>query len=303
MNNSLPTVSILMSVYNNDRFLSAAIDSMLCQTFTDFEFLILDDGSTDRSAEILRSYAAQDARIRLTRRENRGLTRSLNELLSQAQGEFIARMDADDIALPDRLARQVEFLQNSPQIVCVGTAQDWIDEDGDKLHHWQPTGDNAELQALMLSGQNHLCHPSALIRREAMLKVGGYDESLRSAQDLDLWLKLGELGELSNLPEVLLRYRVHSDSVSEKQATQQNQNALLACERAWQRRGIRGHYAPSRAWRHQFIVQCGWQLWMSGRRDKAIRYGLRAIKAIPLNLEGWRLLTCASLKPLPEGQP
>ncbi|MFM7428012.1 MAG: glycosyltransferase family 2 protein [Elainella sp.] len=116
MNPAAPLISVLMPVYNSARYLKPAIDSILAQSFGDFEFLILDDGSTDRSSQILQSYAAQDARIHVTRRENQGVAKSLNQLIAQAQGELIARMDADDIALPDRFARQVAFCSSTRKL-------------------------------------------------------------------------------------------------------------------------------------------------------------------------------------------
>jgi cellulose synthase/poly-beta-1,6-N-acetylglucosamine synthase-like glycosyltransferase len=298
----VPTISVLMPVYNAEKYLAAAVESVLKQTFADFEFLIIDDGSSDRSLQILQSYAAKETRIRLTSRPNTGYVVALNEMLAKARGEFVARMDADDIALPERFARQVAFLRQHSDVLCVGTAQEWIDEDGDVLTHWQPTANSAELQQLMLSGQNHLCHPSAMMRREAAIAVGGYDESLIPSEDLDLWLKLGEIGQLSNLPETLLKYRIHTSSVSETRVKQQTQSAQEACRRAWQRRGIQGRYEVTESWRHGFLLRCGWQMFSNGLRQKAIAYGIRAVKAIPFNLESWRLLTCALIKPLPEGQ-
>ncbi|NJO41929.1 MAG: glycosyltransferase [Cyanobacteria bacterium CRU_2_1] len=300
----IPKISVVMAVYNSTRYLQESVESVLNQTLNDFEFIIIDDGSTDASWEMLRDYATQDSRIKLVRNErNLGLTKSLNRGLQLTQGEYIARHDADDVALSERFAHQVTFLRSHPEVVCLGTGQEWIDEEGDVLIQWQPTPNNEALQRLLLSGHNHICHPSAMMRRDTVLKVGGYDETLRSAQDLDLWLKLGEIGQLANLPDILLRYRVHSNSVSEKKVKQQAENAQEACRRAWKRRGIAGCYEVSDSWRHSFILRCGWHLFNNGRRRKAIAHGVRAIKAIPHNLEGWRLLTCALIKPLPEGQP
>jgi glycosyltransferase involved in cell wall biosynthesis len=299
----MPTLSVLMSVYNGDRFLKAAMDSILNQTFRDFEFLIIDDGSTDQSAQILQAYADQDSRVRVIRQANQGLTQSLNRLIHEAQGEFLARMDGDDVAMPERFARQVAFLRQHPQVVCVGTGQQWIDEDDVPLMEWSPTADPQELQALLLSGQTHICHPSAMMRRAAVRAVGGYDTQFRAAQDLDLWLRLGEVGDLSNLPDILLAYRVHTHSVSERRVKQQTECVKLACQLAWQRRGIEGQYDLNESWRHRFILRCGWQMFNRGCRQKAIAYGMRAIKAIPLNLEGWRLLACALVKPLPQPDP
>lgn len=302
-----PTISVVMSVYNNAAFLREAVESILHQTFTDFEFLIMDDGSTDRSLSILQEYAEQDARVVVFSRENRGLTCTLNELIGYARAEFIARMDADDVSLPDRFARQVEFLRQHPQVVCVGGAQNWIDDAGRILEHRQEAETDAEIQQQNLSGCTAINHPSSMMRRSAILQVGGYDETLWSAQDLDLWLKLGEVGELANLKETVLQYRQHMSSVSESRQAEQLRNKQRACERAWQRRGITGTFKESEPWRpvdrpsrYQFMLRYGWQFFNRGQRYAAIVYGLRSIKALPTAVEGWKLLVCALIKPLPQ---
>lgn len=300
MSRSVPTISVLMPVYNSERYLKQAIESILSQTFTDFEFLIIDDGSRDGSAALLQTYAAQDPRIKLTIRHNCGIAKTLNEMLFQAKGELIARMDADDIALPDRFQQQVEFLHQHPEIVCVGSAQEWIDSEGNFLREWSPPADDDTIQSLILTGKSQICHPSAMMRRQAVLQVNGYNESMITASDLDLWLKLGEIGQLANLPDRLLKYRFHDSAISEKRLKEQHHNARSACQRAWERRNIQGHYEATSSWRHETIIWCGWRMFNQGKRRSAITYGLRAIKAIPSNWEGWKLLACALVKRLPE---
>lgn len=305
--NPAPTISVLMPVYNAEKYLAAAVESILNQTFREFEFLMIDDGSTDRSLAILQRYAARDARIRLSSRANTGYVVALNEMLALAQGEFIARMDADDVALPDRFARQVEFLRAHPEVVCVGGAQDWIDEAGRVLFHCDVQETDAEIQQLALTGQTPINHPSALIRRAAMLQVGGYDVELHPAEDLDLWLKLGEVGGLANLKDTVTLYRQHTHSESERHQTKQLHQKRLACERAWQRRGIRAQFEATEPWRptdrpsrHRFLLRYGWQFFNTGQRLAAITYGIKAIQALPLAVDGWKLLVCALIKPLPE---
>jgi glycosyltransferase involved in cell wall biosynthesis len=296
-----------MSVYNGDRFLRQALDSVLSQSFGNFEFLIADDGSRDRSLKILQEYAANDARIRLFQQQNRGLTCTLNTLIQQAKGEFLARMDADDICLPQRFALQVEFLRQHPEVICVGGAQDWIDAAGRVLRHNPEAEADGEIQQRLLRGWTAINHPSAMMRRLEVLRVGGYDETLSSAQDIDLWLKLGEIGQLANLRETVLQYRQHSHAVSEHRQLEQIQRKREACERAWQRRGIVGQFEETQPWRpfdrssrHQFILCYGWQFFNTGQRQAAIAYACQAIRILPLNKEGWRLLVCSLIKPLPE---
>lgn len=303
----MPTLSVLMPVYNAERYLAEAMESILQQTFTDFEFLIINDGSTDRSLSILQRYAAEDPRIRLVSRANTGYVQALNEMLALAEGEFIARMDADDISLPNRFAHQVEFLQQQPDVVCVGGAQAWIDEAGRFLSCLSAPQEDSEIQRLALAGHTPINHPSAMMRRSAVLQIGGYDPNLCPAEDLDLWLRLGEIGKLANLSETVLKYRQHDQSVSERQHATQTQQKRKACENAWQRRGIAGHFEATDPWRpgkdrksrHQFMMQYGWWAFNSGERQTALVYSWKAIQALPTHLGGWKLLLSALVKPIP----
>jgi len=305
--NGLPKISVLMPVYNAQRYLAEAVESILNQTFTDFEFLIINDGSTDRSLDILQHYARQDDRIRLTSRPNTGHVKALNEMLAQAKGDLIARMDADDIALPDRFAQQVNFLDRHPEVVCVGGAHAIMDDAG-RLLTWLklPTTDQ-EIQQKVLAGHGSICHPCAMIRREALWAIGGYDETLMPAEDIDLWLKLGEIGKLANLDQPILRYRVHTNSVSEKSCARQRQNGRIACERAWKRRGIEGTFEAGEMWRpgpdrksrHKFMLKYGWWAFNSGQRQTAIHYALQALRYNFLSWESWQLLYCGLFKPMP----
>lgn len=302
-----PIVSVLMPVYNAERYVAQAVESILVQTFVDFEFIIIDDGSTDSSLNILEAYAANDKRIHLTSRQNKGLVLTLNEMLVQAKGEFLARMDADDIALPERFAHQVEFLQKKSDVVCVGGAHELIDEKGRLLTCLELPENNDQIQQLALAGHCSICHPCAMIRRASLIKVGSYDEAMLPAEDLDLWLKLGEIGKLANLKYTVLKYRLHMNSISEQNRIQQRSKAREVCQQAWQRRGIEGHFEATEPWRpgtdrvsqHHFILQYGWWAFNSGQRQTAIIYGTRAIAARPFAMGGWKLLICAGIKRLP----
>lgn len=303
-----PMISVLMPVYNTERYVAQTIDSILAQTYRDFEFLILSNGSTDRSLSMIEPYAARDSRIRLFHwQQVQTVSRARNFLLQKSQGELVAVMDADDLALPDRLARQLEFLQREPTIVCVGGAHGIIDEQGRLLTWLQLPQTDAEIQRLALAGHGSICHPAAMIRRSAILAVGGYNESLQSAEDLDLWLRLGEIGKLANLPEPILKYRIHSSSISGRNRILQRLEAKRACEQAWRRRGIDGTFEAAEPWRpgddrqsqHSFSLKYGWWAFNIGERGTAAIYGMKAVRLLPHHLEGWRLLACALLKPLP----
>ena len=299
-----PLVSVLMPVYNNARFLQKAVDSILSQTFTDFEFIILDDGSNDESLKILKHCAAEDQRIRLLSRENRGLIKSLNELLKHAQGELIARMDGDDVSLPDRFNRQIEFLHHHPKVVCVGGGYEQIDDQGRIMRYRVPPTTNAEIQEQALRGQTPINHPSMMARRSAMMQVGGYDEAYPSAEILDLLLKLGEVGELANLEDVVIKYRWHRQSISDSKQQEQISSKRKACKAAWERRGIQGQFYESpepwrpidRPSRCRFMVKYGEQFLQNRQYGDAFAYSLGAIKAAPWAKVGWKLLLHVVIK-------
>ena len=294
---SMPTVSVLMPVYNAEPYLAEAVESILGQTFADFELLIVDDGSTDRSRGMLERYAARDGRIRLRSRPNTGYTVALNELLDMAGAELLARMDADDVALPQRLARQVDYLGAHRDVVCVGTAVHFIDAAGRFLREGHPGMDHEEIQHRALAGDCPLNHPSVMMRRAAVQSVGGYHPEFQPAEDLDLWLRLGEVGRLTNLPEVLLRYRQHARSFSEQYQRLQLERSAAAVLEACRRRGIPPQEVAVSPWRpvdrrsrmHAYV---GYGRRGLERSDypMALHYGLRAVAQVPWHPAGWRLL-------------
>lgn len=305
-----PLVSVAMAVYNSESYVAEAIASILSQNFTDFEFLIINDGSTDNSAQILEHYARQDKRIRLIHRENRGVPFTRNQLLAQTNAEFIAVMDSDDVALPDRLADQVAFLQRSPETVWVGGAFELIDQGGRYITRIEMPETNTDIQRLLVEGHTSFIHPTAMIRRDALVRVGGYDETLRVAHDLDLWLKLSEVGELANLKQPVLQYRIHPDSICNQNQSKALDEVQTCFDRAWKRRGIQTRFQATRvcgwrptadpASRYEFMLKYGWWGFLSRQRGTARHYGLRAVRLNPFDAEGWKLLTCALIKPLPQ---
>lgn len=207
-----PRVSVIMSVFNGEHYLRYAIDSILSQTFKDFEFLIIDDGSTDRSQEIIHSFS--DTRIHLIcNTENIGLTKSLNNGISLALGEYIARMDADDISHPTRLERQVAYLDSHPDVALVGACADTIDDTG------LVVGTLCYLASPSFSdflAGNQVIHGTMLVRKKILEFVGGYPEYFRLSQDYALLLNISEKFTVCNLQEILYRLRIHNQSVSMK---------------------------------------------------------------------------------------
>ena len=302
-----PAVSVLMTVYNGRRYLREAVDSILQQSFTDFEFVIVDDGSADDTVGILREIERRDPRVRLFERPHAGIVPAANFGLKQCRGEFLARMDADDIALPDRFAVQVRALRDHPDVVVVGGAYDLIDAAGRFLRREWPPLDDASLQELSLSGMTPICQPLAMMRMSAVRRAGEYDRVVETAEDNDMWLRLGEIGRLMCVPEVLLKYRQHANSVSEVKALAQAERIRIGCEKAYARRGLRRTFVAPPAWRpsgdqsrYQFLCQYGWWAFKHAQRSTAIIYGLKAVHKQPLQREGWSLLMTSLLKPMPE---
>ncbi|MEY2944058.1 MAG: hypothetical protein RLY97_2072 [Pseudomonadota bacterium] len=228
--NIMPEVSVAMSVYNGERFLAPAIESVLSQTYTNFEFLILDDGSKDQTAAIIEAYAARDSRIRPIIRENRGLVASLNQLIAQSRAPLIARMDADDICLPERFAKQLAFLDAHPEFGVIGSRTYDIDDKDQIIEmHLPPHPEtHEEFLAAIDHGALLLCHPSVMYRRDVVLAVGGYHAAFKHCEDLDLWLRLASCTRLGNLPDRLIRYRHYPEQVSSRHATVQQIGAAIA---------------------------------------------------------------------------
>lgn len=222
-------LSVLMAVFNGERYLREAIDSILQQEFTEFEFIVVNDGSTDGTGAIVKSYP--DQRIRyLENPRNTGLTNSLNQGLSNAHGFYVARMDADDISLPSRLKKQVAFLDEHPEIGVLGCAARLIDEAGDpSLLVMFPK--ESGLLRWRLFFENPLIHPSVVVRVEPLRRIGGYDSNLRFSQDYDLWHRLGHVTHLSNLQEVLLYLRKHERSVTNLRLQEQRRSGIATNSR------------------------------------------------------------------------
>lgn len=206
-----PTVSVLMSVYNGRETVETAVQSILDQSFTDFEFIIIDDGSNDGTADLIAQFL--DERIRLIQQENRGLTKSLNRALALAGGRYIARMDADDIADPGRLAAQVKYLDAHPEVVLLGTAFEQIYTDPPRSLVVSPAEEDRAIRA-QLCRSNPMCHSSVMMRAGELKKIGGYDEKFKYLQDYELWSRLALHGRLANLPQVMMRRISNAGAIS-----------------------------------------------------------------------------------------
>jgi glycosyltransferase involved in cell wall biosynthesis len=208
----IPRVSVLMPVFNTARYLSEALNSISAQTFTDIEFIAVDDGSNDGSTRLLEVFATRETRMRLVMRMNLGLIATRNELLRAARGELVAWMDSDDISLPQRLAVQIDAFDRDPELGCLGAAAQCIDPDGNMLNveHWPLL--HREILIEQQKG-GAMRFPTTMMRRDLALRVGGFREPFRIGEDLDFLLRLSENGKMANLPDTLYLYRQHISSI------------------------------------------------------------------------------------------
>lgn len=217
-----PLVSVIMPVWNGERYLKEAADSILSQTFKEFEFIILDDGSTDSTPEILSTLAERDQRVRIIRLDHEGIVAALNRGISEAKAEWIARMDCDDISHPQRLEKQWTAVQGKPKAVLCHTHTHIV---GDP-EFVTPAGRfirSKALLALRLCFQCPIIHPTVMFRKSTVLECGGYLPEERHAEDYGLWGRLLLAGEVVGIPEPVFDFRVHGGSISKQKADVQQE--------------------------------------------------------------------------------
>lgn len=237
---SEPTVTVITPVYNGRRWIFEAIRSVLAQTFTDFEYLLVDDGSTDGSAEILERFAAGDGRLRVIRRPaNGGIAVTRNTGLQEARGRYVAMLDHDDVSQPRRLELQVRRLDREGDCVLLGSQVLLIDPDGRPISRMGglPTRHD-EIVRLLLAGRVSVHQSAMMMRRQAVWAVGGYRARFDGADDFDMYLRLTERGRAANLPEELCRYRQHFSSMQHSRTKRTGEYAALAVAEACARRGL-----------------------------------------------------------------
>jgi glycosyltransferase involved in cell wall biosynthesis len=300
-----PLVSVIMPVYNTERYVAEAVESILGQSYRNLEFLVADGGSTDQSLAIVERYAARDPRIRAWARPGTSPQERLNEMLDLAQGEYVARMDADDVALPDRLLRQVNFLEASPDHFVVGSQFLLIDPEGYPIRICGNEQTHEEIEALQLTGRHGsvIAHTATTYRREPVLAVGKYQTKYYFGDDLDLFFRLTERGgRQANLPQVLMKIRMHFKSVCHKDRVLQDQSIREIALTARRRRRLPDppdtelEASNARAEPLEpldYLRLWGWWALASGYRATARRHGWRCVTQAPWSKESWRLFYCA----------
>ncbi len=226
---TLPAISIIMTVYNGEPWVSEAVESVLGQTFRDFEFIVVDDGSTDHTGAILAQW--RDPRLKVIHQPNTGQTCSLNRALRRATAPMLARMDADDVALRERFARQVAFLDAHPDVGLLGTGCHEISPTGDVLRTISPPADDSAIRRALIRA-NPFIHSSVIFRREVLEVAGCYDERFAVAQDYDLWLRMSRVTRMANLPDPLVLRRLAPGQLSSARDTTRLRDEVAAKLRA-----------------------------------------------------------------------
>ena len=209
-------ISVVMPAFNAERYVAAAIESILSQTYGDFEFVIVNDGSTDRTLDIIKGYAERDPRFRVITQDNQGISSALNRGIQETRYEWIAVMHADDVSMSNRLEKQLQAALNKPNVVAWGSYAYYISEKGKELglSRIGPTTETEFFDLLQRGKPVQIIHSTSLMRKEAVLKVGGYDPDYVTCEDLEFFQRLSQLGPILAIPEPLGQYRIHGENPS-----------------------------------------------------------------------------------------
>ena len=291
-----PKVSLIMPVFNTDRFVGEAIESVLCQSFTDFELIAIDDGSTDKSAAILRTYVRKDSRVRVVRTSHKGVAHARNVGIESCRGAYVANLDSDDIACPTRLQAQVDFLESRTGYVVVGTRALMVDVDGDPITARPVLEKHDDIEAQLRQGRGlAIVHSSCMFRRCALEEAGGYDEGLSIYEDLDLYFRLSAIGKISNIPATLIKVRRHVSSFSATQSRSSLVDSLQGVlARARKRNGqIINEQETITLSERPFSNAAHYSLWAklaftAGNYVTARKYLLRLLVKAPMSAESSR---------------
>ncbi len=233
---TVPLISVLLCAYNSEKFIEEAIESILSQTFRDFELVIVLDAPTDNTRKKVRAF--KDSRIRLIENaQNLGLTRSLNVGLKYCRGTWVARQDADDVSFPHRLESQLRYLSQNPQTVLLGSAAKWINRSGKEIGEVKVPSQWEEI-LWQFHFENPFIHSSIIFKKDLVLGLGGYNENFKRTQDFELWSKIVPFYPVANLKEALVKYRTHENSISSTQAERSNTYGHLVFQTYGKEMGI-----------------------------------------------------------------
>jgi len=291
------SVSVLMPVYNSALFLAEAIDSILNQTLTNFELIIIDDGSQDNSLKIIKKYAEVDSRIRYLSRDNKGISSTRNQLVAMAQASYIAWMDSDDISLPQRLDVQFKYLSQHTDCVALGCMAEFIDQQGLKICKWKVPTEHEDIDGWHLLGKGGgVVFAASIMLTSAVKQAEGFDESLEGAEDLALFLRLAELGIIENIPESLYIYRQHVNSISHAKKQKIQKDTQQVVSQARLRRGLKPLQllnAQKESSLSNIYTKWGWWALMDGNIATARKYAWKSVVSSPLKWHSWKLLACS----------
>lgn len=296
-----PAASVIMPIFNAEKYVDAAIESVLSQDFDDFELLLLNDGSTDGTLRRLEYFALRDDRCKLYSWPNRGVIATRNEGVQLAVANLLICVDADDICKPGRFSKQVAYMAKHPECVALGSRMMLIDAEGWPIAEvLAKERDHGAIDAAHLAGRGgSIAQPAAVIRKDALVKVGGYREDYPYAEDIDLFLRLAEMGRLANLNEVLLDYRQHLSSIGYRHRLIQQQSTRQAVIDAYKRRGLvnptlgaqqgQSTKLPSLADIHR---KWGWWALSAGNQKTAKKHAWKALTLAPFEMESLKLCAC-----------
>jgi glycosyltransferase involved in cell wall biosynthesis len=299
-----PAISVVLPVYNAEQYIDEAIESVLAQSFADFELILIDDGSTDHSLAHLMKFAKRDSRCIVHSWKNKGIVASLNYGINQAKADIIFRMDNDDICMPQRFEKQLQYLKTHPECVAVGSEVLCIDPEGYPICKMWSLHTHEEIDNTNLTGAigSSMCHPSVAMRKSSLLAIGGYRPEFSFAEDYDLFLRLAEVGKLANMPEVLLKYRQHFSSIGHAKRKQQ----LIVTQKVLEEALARRHLTLKNSLASESIedyeppsiqdVHIKWAWWALAEEhyQTAFRHALKALSRNPFKLNVIRLLICIS---------
>ena len=296
-----PAVSVVIPAFNAERYLQQAVESVLAQSFKNFECIVVDDGSTDRTQRILAELSQRDARVRPLRIEHSGIVAALNAGLKEARGALVARMDADDLCLSQRFEKQVEYLRDHPECLALGTRVMLVDPYGSPLWEIDIHTAHEEIEAELLRANGWaIFHPSVMMRRDPVLDIGGYRQEYQWSEDIDLFLRIAEVGRLANLPGTHLHYRQHLSSVNRLRTEEQVRTNERLLAEAFRRRGMTlpadllvqlppllNRYDQYHAWGRRALIN---------RNYRAARHhALDAVRERPFQRASWSLMYHAAI--------